>query len=464
MPLPTPIGEQSDVLFLPANRNVVVLGTAGSGKTTLALLRAARLCHSGTTDFGPTVLVTFNVALVTYLQHLLDTPALRSFDIRNYHHFARGILTALGQDMDNAILEGEQHQALIQEIIADMATRDSAAILKRPLGFFVEEFKWIAQNGISAEADYLSRERAGRVDSRLRRQDRPLVFQAYQRYVTERIERGWQYSWDDLATGVRQGLRNPPEDFRPLYRHIVVDEGQDFSPEMLRSLAEALQPGGTITFFGDVAQQIYGHRISWRSAGIPSPLIHEFRQNYRNTKQIAALALALSEMSTFGHLAEELVAPRSPKADGPLPALRRMKDPDAEIAWAVKQAIRLGSAQSVAILARDRGSDATFRSSIAGATCLSRRMKGWKAGPGVYFGTLHSAKGLEFDTVIMIGCGDAEVAKDHWYEDLDDDEAASIISKLLYVGITRARRNLIITYAGNLTPLLPQQAGLYDSA
>lgn len=43
MPLPTPIGRQKEVLYLPAKGHVAVLGTAGSGKTTLAILRSAYL-------------------------------------------------------------------------------------------------------------------------------------------------------------------------------------------------------------------------------------------------------------------------------------------------------------------------------------------------------------------------------------------------------------------------------------
>src|SRR5579863_9730589 len=92
MPLPTPQGEQSDALYLPTNKNVVVLGSAGSGKTTLALLRAAFLANPKTPNNGRTLLVTFNLALVTYLEHLShDSADFENVDVRNYHRFARGI-------------------------------------------------------------------------------------------------------------------------------------------------------------------------------------------------------------------------------------------------------------------------------------------------------------------------------------------------------------------------------------
>jgi hypothetical protein len=37
--LPQPKGRQSDVIYLPGVGHQVVLGTAGTGKTTMAMLR-----------------------------------------------------------------------------------------------------------------------------------------------------------------------------------------------------------------------------------------------------------------------------------------------------------------------------------------------------------------------------------------------------------------------------------------
>jgi DNA helicase IV len=68
--LPRPVGRQKEVLALPAAGHTVVLGTAGSGKTTLALHRAAYLANPATDHAGRTLLVTFNKCLVAYLQAL----------------------------------------------------------------------------------------------------------------------------------------------------------------------------------------------------------------------------------------------------------------------------------------------------------------------------------------------------------------------------------------------------------
>jgi len=461
MPLPTPIGAQSDALYLPTDRNVVVLGSAGSGKTTLAILRAAHLANPATPNSGKTLLVTFNVALVTYLEHLSsDSVDFAEVHVRNYHHFARGILNNLGVSMDHTIVQGVPQVTLVENAVAAVSAKDTSAIFKRPTEFFVEEFKWLAQNGIKSEADYLSHERTGRGDSRLARLDRPKVFKAYAKYLASLEAAGFLFDWNTLASGVREALRKKTKTFKPLYKHVVIDEGQDFSPEMLRSLSESLQPNGTVTFFADVAQQIYGHRMSWREAGIAAPLIQEFRNNYRNTREIAALALALSAMPSFGHKKDELVAPISPKAAGALPGLVKIKVGASELDWVIAQVRKLQT-QSVAILIRNRSHDSEIQAALPKAVRLHRDMKQWEIGAVVYYGTIHAAKGLEFDTVIIPYCGDDDVKQDHNYSIFDADEADGMVSKLLYVGITRARRNLILTYTGKLSKLLPSDETLY---
>ncbi len=91
MNLPRPIGRQKEVLYLPARGHFAVLGTAGSGKTTLAMLRSAFLSDPKTEHSGKTLLVTFNKALVSYLKHIQDRQ-LANVVVENYHTFARGYL------------------------------------------------------------------------------------------------------------------------------------------------------------------------------------------------------------------------------------------------------------------------------------------------------------------------------------------------------------------------------------
>jgi DNA helicase IV len=90
VPLPTPEGRQKEILCLPEQGHYVVLGTAGSGKTTLAIHRSVYLANRTKTK-QKVLLVTFNTSLVTYLNSIADNN-LNKVDVRNYHRFARGYL------------------------------------------------------------------------------------------------------------------------------------------------------------------------------------------------------------------------------------------------------------------------------------------------------------------------------------------------------------------------------------
>jgi hypothetical protein len=68
--LPVPEGRQREVVFHPPEGRFVVLGTAGSGKTTMSVHRAAHLGDPATDHSGRTLFVTFNRALIAYLHHL----------------------------------------------------------------------------------------------------------------------------------------------------------------------------------------------------------------------------------------------------------------------------------------------------------------------------------------------------------------------------------------------------------
>jgi hypothetical protein len=129
------------------------------------------------------------------------------------------------------------------------------AFFDRRTGYFIDELAWIADMGIATEADYLAAERIGR-KTPLSPGQRRAVWRIRTEYLRVRAGAEVPYDWHDLASAVRIRFS---ADARPRkYRHVVIDEGQDLSPEAIRSLVAAKQPGGTVSFFGDYHQQIYG--------------------------------------------------------------------------------------------------------------------------------------------------------------------------------------------------------------
>lgn len=110
---------------------------------------------------------------------------------------------------------------------------------------------------------------------------------------------------------------------------------------MIKSLVAATADGGSFTFFGDVAQQIYGSRLSWRDSGITANKIWRFDINYRNPVSIVEFATAITE-TKYWRQDRDMVEATSQIAKGPKPILVEFSSKEKEMAWVVEQAIDRG--------------------------------------------------------------------------------------------------------------------------
>jgi superfamily I DNA/RNA helicase len=400
--------------------------------------------------------VTYNRALLAFLRQIItgDDDLL---EVRNYHHFALGYLKSQGVNTDQVVVQGRQRENLIADALQATRTTRKESVLSRNTSFFDAELSWMGRHGIESEDDYVQADRVGRIHS-LSPLQRPAVYAVRTAYEELRAAAGKNYDWDDLATDVVDRLGADGDERR--YKHIVVDEGQDFTLEMLRSLVGAVDPDGSFTLFGDAAQQIYGRGISWRSAGIEVSKVWEFAHNYRNSRPIVRLAQAIADMPYFND-AEDLVEPDDDVDEGPPPTMKVFNDAATENRWVVEQAQALGRTGTTAVLFHRNADADRFLLQCRGARRLDRDTPTWSAQPGIWAATVHAAKGYEFQSVILTG-----LAKDRWPEPQavnaeGEDEAAASDGRLLYVAVTRARQNLLMTATGATSDLLPDGEGLW---
>ena len=151
--LPKPIKKQREVLYMPSVGHTAVLGTAGSGKTTLALYRAAYLSEPSMPHAGRTLLLTFNKTLVTYLKYLKPNE-LQNVQVETYHTFALGYLKTRGKMSTNCICDPDSRNVYISQAVEAVASgNEPLKFFKRPLEFFSDEIQWILSNGITSQEE-----------------------------------------------------------------------------------------------------------------------------------------------------------------------------------------------------------------------------------------------------------------------------------------------------------------------
>lgn len=423
----------------------------------MAVARALYLASAETPGNGRTLIITYNRTLVRYINSLARTTGL-PIQVENYHRFARGYLRTQGLFQDNDILKVPSH--LVGQAVREV-TRESPEneFFRRPSKFFVDEVRWIGRNEVTSLDVYRDINRVGRGNTKLAENLRPYMWEILQTYRRLRQEAGYRYDYDDIASAVTAALA---ADASPRwYRHIVIDEGQDLSPAMIRSLAAAVDGTGSVSFFGDVAQQIYGRNLSWRSAGLAPRATWEFAENYRNTRSIAELGLAISRMPYYAG-EPDMVTPSQPTAEGPKPTLVSFGDEAREIDQVIEWAKERAGTRTVAILLRTNAQLDMLEAKLRGVrkTRLSDELASWGATAGLYYGTYHAAKGLEFDVVYLPRLS-TEYMPDLTALEQEGPSAIEGDGRLLYVGVTRARSELVLTYHGEISALLPHDAQLY---
>jgi superfamily I DNA/RNA helicase len=231
------------------------------------------------------------------------------------------------------------------------------------------------------------------------------------------------------------------------YEIVVVDEAQDFSANQLRSVLKHLAPVSALTLVLDTAQRLYPRGYTWGEAQIDARQARFYRleQNHRNTIEVANFARGLLSGLTVdddGTLPNLKYATRH----GPLPLVLRGRysgQLDAAISH-IKKTIDLEE-DTVAFL-HPRGWFDQLRLRLRSERLdyeeITRERDWPTSKANIVLCTMHSAKGLEFDHVMILGLN-AEVTPHG--EGADDDQLVTL-RRLLAMAVARARKSVILGY------------------
>ena len=252
--------------------------------------------------------------------------------------------------------------------------------------------------------------------------------------------------WDSI---IPQLLLKAHEDGRlqsGMYQAILVDEGQDFADDWYRTLLRALDPRTNSLFIAlDSSQTIYKRKVSWRDIGIQIVgRTRVLKVNYRNTRPILSIAYALiRDLDASGiavcEAGGEYVVPEKALRDGPMPEIKRFKSFEAErrhaLEWIRTRLAKGISPDGMMVLGFSRSDMARLEVWLQDAGIPAQLLGGRVRAGVVRLSTVHSAKGLDAESVLLLSA--------HELERRDETEGR----RLLYIAMTRARTELYISYS-----------------
>jgi superfamily I DNA/RNA helicase len=450
--------EKWAVFLHPAQRDLVtrhfngparVAGSAGTGKTVVALHRAVHLVR--TMPESRVLLATFSEPLAHALRvnlrrligneprlaERLEVHAMTTLGARLYQAQIGPIRIASSADID----------ALIHDATPSGDQPFSPRFLRAEWDHVVDAWQirtWDAYRDVP---------RLGR-RVRLPESRRAALWSIYERAL-EKLQS------DGLTTeaGMFQALADRQTTRpAPAFDAAVIDEAQDVSVSELRFLAAMAgqRPNG-LFFSGDIGQRIFQQPFSWKALGVDvRGRSKTLRVNYRTSHQIRQQADRL--------LGPEVVDADGQREDrrhtvsvfnGPPPDIRLCSTEDDEVRAAgtwMKGLVDDGFLpQDIGVFVRSSAqvSRATAVVAAAGLTAhvLDERVE--PARGQVSVGTMHLAKGLEFRAVAVLACDDEVLplqARISAVGDTGDlDEVYDTERHLLYVACTRARDRLFVS-------------------
>jgi DNA helicase-2/ATP-dependent DNA helicase PcrA len=489
---------------------VCILAGAGTGKTTTITRRIAWQVQSGA--FAPTevVAVTFTEKAAGQLRSRLAALGVQGVRASTFHSAALALVRRFAGDPGRIL----PTKALL---LRQIANRLPPPYKFRPAADLATEVEWAKNRRLTPDG-YL--QELGSSNGAVHEPPIPVdlmhrVFREYERRKTEAGEIDFE---DLLERAVR--LFEDDEQTRTLvrerWRAFTVDEYQDVNLLQQALLDQWLGDSDELCAVGDEWQSIYGFTgasPAWLLAlpkRFPHATVVRLEQSYRSTPQVVSVA---------NRLAPKL---RTQLADGPdvtiapgvdvVAWVRGLEVPLEEIAVLVRTNARAvdfeeafheagipfqgaslldrdAARRLLRVLPREQGRVGEVVRRLALAAGLLERLPdklgdreqtrqadlarlvrlaeqfdgtcdefaaslqqrfGASAGRGVHLLTLHRAKGLEFDAVFLPRLEEGELPIRRG--DLEEER------RLLYVGSTRARKHLAITWNGKPSRFLRELA------
>jgi hypothetical protein len=453
-------------------------GGAGTGKTVVLLHRARRLALANSR--ARVVLTTFTRQLAANLQRDLErldpkvpiAPELGEPGvlIRGIDQLAVAIrkagtvdygkagLFVVGEDVGIAGAPIGNHEGWDDALA--IAGGGLPAALHSPQFLEAEYLQVVLPNRITGLDDYRKVRRPGR-GVMLNRAKRDALWQVIERYRTNARLAG-KVSFADAAEISAAFLDASGATFAD---HVLVDEGQDLNPSHWKLLRAMVAPSTNDLFLAeDSHQRIYGQRVVLSRYGISlRGRSRRLSLNYRTTAQNLRFALSILEGGEYVDPEgddEGIVGPYRSARSGPAPQVIAASNSSEQLVKVAKVVTDWIAADvppaSIAVLTATQAPRLQEKLAAAGVPCAEPKGDDLPTNKVAVL-TMYKAKGLEFSRVIINDVSAGSYPPPASLRNVLPDDLPETLAKarsLLYVAASRARDELVVSYAGKPSELL----------
>ncbi|MBW8191423.1 UvrD-helicase domain-containing protein [Neiella marina] len=460
--------DQESVAFSDFNGPAKLLGVSGSGKTCVVIQRAIYLAKKYPRE--NILVVTLNKPLAVLIEKLVnqmsDEEVILRIEVKPFFAVGQDLLNQFEPNNrklyeDTTWKSGEHIDEVWREFYRCELGNNDAEVLHEihdrliskgvdAENYIKEEFDWIRSALPSHQRNnYLGIPRQGRTIPLNERQRKTLLkgLSAWER----KMKMVGVTDYLNISTAVYRHISKVV----PKYRSVLIDESQDFG-NIEFSIARSLvaENANDIFICGDAAQKISTKYQNLKEAGID---IHGSRsksitRNYRNSREILELANNVLEENLTEEMISsddfEVLDPEYASFSGSNPLLLKAKNLSVELSSAfdyLNKNLKTNQKGCICIAGYTHHEIELYAKKI-GVSVLTGNVDINEG--SLFMSDLEQTKGFEFDYVCILNCSEGVIPDLH----LPVEEHFRELSRL-YVAMTRAKLELILSFSGTSSPL-----------